>query len=138
MKVRPYLIFKGNCQDAIVLYERAFQSKASALQRYSDMPLSPGMSIPDEFANQILQCTLPVGDNYIRLSDCGPGGTLNDPDSQRITLAVEASVDQVKHAFYILAEAGGDIHIPLAETFYSPCAGLVVDKFGVTWNFIAQ
>jgi len=26
----------------------------------------------------------------------------------------------------------------LAETFYSPCAGVVFDKFGVMWNFVAQ
>ncbi len=78
-----------------------------------------------------------MGDDFIRLSDCGPGHALNDQDTEKLSIAVEADVDAVRHAFAVLAEEG-NVGIPLAETFYSPCAGVVFDKFGVMWNFVGQ
>lgn len=137
MKIRPYLTFNGQCSEAIDLYKRAFLTDTIQVMRFGDMPPNPDFPIPDAYKNRILQCTLKFGDDFIRLSDCGPGGNLNDPESERISLAVETSAEEVKFAFDILAEEGR-ISIPLAKTFYSPCAGVVFDKFGVMWNFVGQ
>lgn len=137
MKIRPYLTFDGTCEEAIDLYKRAFKTETLQLMRFSEIPPNPDFPIPETFKDRILQCTMVFGDDYIRLSDCGPGAKLNDPESERISLAVETSVEEVKYAFAALAEEGR-IGIPLAETFYSPCAGVVFDKFGVMWNFVGQ
>ncbi|MCL2353111.1 MAG: glyoxalase/bleomycin resistance/extradiol dioxygenase family protein [Defluviitaleaceae bacterium] len=136
MKIRPYLTFKGDCGDAIDLYKRAFKTNTIDLMRFSDMPPNPNLPIPDDFKDKILQATLKFGDDFIRMSDCGPGHMLNDPESERISLAIEMSVDDTKFAFETLAKEGR-VGMPLAESFYSPCAGVVFDKFGVMWNFSA-
>jgi len=34
-----------------------------------------------------------------------------------------------------LAE-GGQVQMPLAKTFHSPCFGMVADRFGVSWMVI--
>jgi len=136
MKIRPYLTFKGDCEEAINLYKRAFKTNTIDLMRFSDMPPNPNLPIPDDFKDKILQATLKFGDDFIRLSDCGPGHMLNDPESERISLAIEMSVDDTKFAFEVLAKEGR-VGMPLAESFYSPCAGVVFDKFGVMWNFSA-
>ena len=49
MQVRPYLIFKGECQQALDLYSKAFETRVSAILRFSDMPSNPDnpMPIPD-------------------------------------------------------------------------------------------
>jgi PhnB protein len=137
MKIRPYLTYNGTCAEAIELYKRAFKADTLQVMRFSDMPPNPNFQIPDEYRDRILQATMQFGDDYIRLSDCGPGQPLNDPESERISLAVETTVDAVQYAFAVLAEEGR-VGMPLAETFYSPCAGVVFDKFGVMWNFVAQ
>lgn len=137
MKIRPYLTFSGNCNAAIELYTRAFDAKIDRIMRFSDMPPNPHFQIPEDYLNCVVQCTLIIGDEFIRLSDCGPGAKLNDPDSERISLAIEASVDEVKHAFDVITEEG-EVGMPLAETFYSPCAGVCFDKFGVMWNLVGQ
>ncbi|MGZ7210357.1 MAG: hypothetical protein ACXVHV_10785 [Methanobacterium sp.] len=36
MEIRPYLIFKGECQEAIELYERAFNTKVLSIMRFSE------------------------------------------------------------------------------------------------------
>ena len=137
MQIRPYLTFKGECGEAIELYERAFKTKAHEIMRYSDMPQSPDnpMQIQDSQKNWILQATLPFGDNFIRMSDSIR--ELNDASTDRIGIVVESSVDIVKHAFEVLAEEG-KVSMPLQETFFSPSYGIVYDKFGVMWNLAAM
>lgn len=135
MKIRPYLTFRNTCAEAIALYERAFHAQVLQALRFSDLPPNPENPLPEGFGELIVQATLQIGDEFIRLSDCV--GQLNDPESERISLAIEATVAEVQAAFAVLAEEGR-IGIPLAETFYSPCAGVVFDKFGVMWNFVGQ
>ncbi len=137
MKIRPYLTFNGTCADAIDLYKRAFKTEVLQIMRFSDLPPQSEFQIPDSYKKRIIQATLQMGDDFIRLSDCGPGHQLNDQNTEKLSIAVEASVDIVQHAFTILAEEG-TVGIPLAETFYSPCAGVVFDKLGIMWNLVGQ
>lgn len=138
MKIRPYLTYQGNCGEAIELYKRAFKTDTLQVMRFSDLPPNPEWVIPEECKNRIVQATMKFGDDFIRMSDCGPNQPLNDPESERISIAVETSAEEVRYAFDILAAEGGRVGMQLAKTFYSPCAGVVFDKFGVMWNFVAQ
>ena len=136
MKARPYLTYEGNCEEAVNLYKRAFGTDTIEFMRMSDMPPCD-YPLPDDCKNHILQATLKFGDGFIRMSDCGPGQPpLNAAETERISIVVEASADEVKRAFAVLAEEGR-VAMPLEKTFYSPCAGVVFDKFGVMWNFAA-
>jgi PhnB protein len=138
MEIRPYITFDGQCAEAIELYKRAFKTDTLEYQLFSDMPPIPDYTMPDEYKNRVMQATMKFGDDYIRLSDCGyaPGFKLNEQESERISLLIEATVDEIKHAFDVFAEEGR-VGMHLTETFYSPCAGVVFDKFGVMWNLSA-
>lgn len=135
MNIRPYLTFNGRCADAIELYEQAFNIKAE-VSRFKDMPPNPNFSLPDEFMDRILQATLSFGDNFVRLSDGNPMSSINDVDTEKIGLAIEAPVEVIKKAFTVLS-SNGKVVMPLAETFFSPCHGTVIDEFGIKWNLVA-
>ena len=138
MKIRPYLTFDGQCAEAIELYKKAFKTDTIEVMLFSQMPEVPGYEMPEEYKSRVMQATMKFGDDYIRMSDCGfaPGFKLNEQESERISLAIEASVEDIKHAFSVLKEEGR-AGFELTETFYSPCAGVVFDKFGVMWNLVA-
>ena len=136
MEVRPYITFNGECNEAIELYKRAFFTEAIQILRFADFPPNSEWKIPSEYQQRIVQATLKFGNNFIRMSDCGPQQALNAPESERISIVVETAVDEVKAAFAVLSEEGR-VAMPLTQTFYSPCAGVVFDKFGVMWNFAA-
>lgn len=133
MQIRPYLTFKGECEEAIELYKRAFKTKEAEIMRFSDLPEDPknSMQIPDSQKSWILQATLPFGDNFIRMSDSIR--EFNDAPTDRIGIVVETSVDIVKNAYDVLAEEG-NVSMPLQETFFSPAYAIVYDKFDVMWN----
>ncbi|MCL1996741.1 MAG: VOC family protein [Defluviitaleaceae bacterium] len=138
MKPRIYLTFDGQCSEAIELYKRAFKTDTLELMLFDQMPAIPGYTLPEKYKTRVMQATLKFGNDFIRMSDCGyaPGFKLNEQETERISVSVEMGVDETKHAFAILSEEGR-VGIPLAGTFYSPCAGVVFDKFGVMWNFSA-
>lgn len=135
MIVKPYITFDGECEEAIALYQRAFNATVVQNAKFKDMPENPDFIIPELYKERVLQCVLMIGDTMIRMSDCGPGGVLNAPESERVSLAIETSVANVKHAYSVLSEEGR-AGIPLGETFYSPCTGVVFDQFGVMWNLL--
>jgi len=137
MKITPYLTFAGDCAEAIELYKHAFNAEVLELMKFADTPPIPDFEFPAEFMDKIMQARLKFGDHYIRMSDCGPGHELNQAESERISINVEASIDEIKKAFNIFAEQGR-VGMPLCEIFYSPCAGVVFDKFGVMWNLVGR
>ncbi len=135
MNIRPYITFDGECKDALDLYEVAFMRKAEQIAKFSDMPPNPNFNIPESFKDKILQATIKFGENYIRLSDCGPEIKLNSTATERIAIAIEAEEDVIRNAFEVLSR-DGESKLPLSETFFSPLFGIVADKYGVQWNLI--
>ncbi len=135
MEIRPYLYFRNECNDAIELYSRAFNTGVIERMRFGDIPPGGGPPVPEELKGRILHATLRFGDNFIRMSDSF--GEINDAESERVAIVVECSEEEVRHAFAVLSEAGR-VHMPLQQTFFSPCYGIVVDKYGVMWNLSAQ
>lgn len=138
MQIRPYLTFKGNASEAIELYKKAWDTNTIEILKFNQMPPKPEFEIPKGYEDKVLQATLKMGDNFIRISDCGPGHTLNDSTTELIAITVEDTEKEViQKAFDTLAEEG-KIGIPLQTTFYSSLSGVVFDKYGVMWILSAR
>lgn len=135
MKVRPYIYFYGECQNAVDLYSKAFKTQAKGIMRFGDIPPNPNMPpIPDEQKNWVMQATIELGDNLIRLSDSFQKTNL---EGSRVSITIEGSTEEIKHAFSVLEEDGKVIN-PLSKTFFSPCYGSLIDKFGVQWELASE
>lgn len=137
MKVSPYITFRGQCREAIELYTRAFNAEVKDVTLFEDIPQTAEGSIEvlQPQKQWILQAALEFGGGVIRLNDCLGG--LNESPSERVSVSVECSEDEVRRAFAALSEQGS-VGIELNKTFYSPCAGVVFDKFNVMWNLWAK
>ena len=58
------------------------------------------------------------------------------PQFQGFSLSVAMQdADSAKGVFDALAD-GGQVQMPLGKTFFSPCFGMVTDRFGVGWMVI--
>ncbi len=70
MEIRPYLIFKGECQGTIEFYKRTFETEISEIMRFSDIPQDPNnpTQIPDNQKDWVAMAMLPFGDDFMRLS----------------------------------------------------------------------
>jgi PhnB protein len=92
-------------------------------------PPAPGM-VPPGSDNKIMHLCMRIGDANIMASD---GHCTGQTSFQGFSLSLTAADEtDAKRKFAALAE-GGQIQMPLAKTFWSPCFGMVADRFGVPW-----
>ncbi|MBX9632486.1 MAG: VOC family protein [Burkholderiales bacterium] len=136
MIVEPYLFFEGRCEEAMTFYTKAVGAKVEALMRFKESPEPPppGM-VPPGSENKVMHALFRIGDSAIMASDGGCSNAQKfDGFSLTITVANEA---EAKAKFTALSE-GGAVTMPLGKTFFSPCFGMLTDKFGVGWMLIVQ
>jgi len=134
MHVQAYLFFDGRCEEAVDFYAKTLGAKVDVLMRYRDSPepQQPGM-IPPNSADKIMHGSMHIGDTVVMLSDGMCGGS---PSFQGFALSLDAADEaEAKRMFAALGE-GGQVRMPLGKTFFSPCFGMVADRFGVTWMVI--
>jgi PhnB protein len=125
-----YLFFSGRCEEALNYYVQHVGAKIGMLMRFSDSPdpLPEGMLAPG-FDNKVMHCEFTLGDSKVLASDgCGDGTVLSG-FSLALTVATAEDAERV---FTALAK-DGQVTMPLAETFWSPLYGQVIDQFGVAW-----
>ena len=126
MNVQPYLMFAGNCAEAVEFYRTAVSAEVGHISKYKDVP-DPRMVRPG-MAEQVMHVQFKVGQSVILASDGCEEGKF-DGFSLAVTLD---TTDQADATFAALA-AGGSVKMPLAATFWSPKFGMLTDRFGVGW-----
>lgn len=134
MQVQPYLFFDGRCEEAIEFYRETLGAEVTMLMRFKDSPepQQPGM-IPPGAENKVMHMSFRVGDTTVMASD---GQCQGAPSFQGFALSVTVSdAARAEKVFDALAD-GGQVQMPLSETFFSPRFGMVADRFGVSWMVI--
>lgn len=136
MAITPYLFFNGRAAEAAEFYRDALGAQIVSLMRYADSPdpHPPGM-VPPGFENKVMHMHLQVGaDMLMGSDDC----TNPNVSFQGFSLSLEATDEShAKRLFDKLAN-GGKATMPLTKTFFSPCFGMVQDRFGMNWMVIVQ
>ncbi len=129
-RIEPYLFFHGRCEEALEFYRTALGAQIDMVMRYSDSPEpAPAGRLPAGFENKIMHASFTINGARIMASDgCEEDGTFGGFQLS-LTYATEA---EAQPAFAALAE-GGNVHHPIGKTFWSPCFGMVQDKFGLGW-----
>ena len=136
MIVEPYLFFEGRCEEAMTFYAKAVGAKVEALMRYKESPEPPppGM-VPPGSENKVMHALFRIGDSAIMASD---GGCSNAQKFEGFTLTITVADEAEAKAKFAALSEGGAVTMPLGKTFFSPCFGMLTDKFGVGWMVIVQ
>jgi|SRR5262249_44862063 len=136
MIVQPYLFFDGRCEEAVEFYRRAVGAEVQMLMRYKDAPHTPppGM-VPPGSEDRVMHAAFRIGDSLVMASDGECGGK---PSFEGFSLSIAAANEaEAKRVFAALAD-GGQVRMPLGKTFFSPCFGMLADRFGVGWMVIVE
>lgn len=128
--LNPYLFFNGDAAAAIAFYESALGAKADGVMHWGDVP---GMDVAPGNSKRVMHSQLFVGEGIIMISDGSPGEQVPFGRNCRVTLHYTDVEDMTKR-FDALAQ-GGEVTMPLADTFWGATFGMLTDKFGVAWMF---
>jgi PhnB protein len=136
MIVTPTLHFYGQCEEAIGLYQKAFDLRTSYILYYSGAdPSDWNVTLTEEQQAYVYHSEAYIGGQRFMLADeIGQEASTNT--SLFLTITFETA-DQVKQAYEVLTDGGSIIH-PLRSTTYSSCMASVVDKFGFRWGLMTE
>lgn len=136
MRVEPYLFFDGRCEEAIEFYRKAIGAEVTALMRYQDSPEPPPPgAVQPGSENKVMHANLRIGDSTVMASDDCSGAQVR-PQGFSLTL-IAADAAEADRLFDALAD-GGQVHMPLGQTFFSPRFGMLADRFGVSWMIYTE
>jgi PhnB protein len=98
------------------------------LLTYGQSPESDKM--PAAIQNQVIHARLAAGASVIYGSDCPPD-RYSKP--QEFSLAVGSQGPAGTERVFNALSQGGQVHMPLQQTFWSAKFGMLQDKFGISW-----
>lgn len=135
LSITPYLFFAGRCEEALDYYQSAIDANVEMKMRFNESPTKlPDGVLQEGFESKIMHATVRIGETTLMASDGCDDKTRFE--GFRLTLVPDNQADAIRY-FKALAD-GGTIDMPLSPTFYSPCYGMVTDRFGVGWMVMVR
>lgn len=129
MKLNPHIVFGGNCEEAFQFYERCLGGKIATMITYGNSPMAE--RVPADWGAKILHATLIVGDSVVMGADVLPE-QYQPPRGFHMAVNIQDPADAGR-VFRDLSESG-TVQMPLQKTFWAVLFGMLVDRFGVSWE----
>ncbi|HZT87751.1 MAG TPA: VOC family protein [Stellaceae bacterium] len=128
MKVNPYLMFPGHCEEAFKFYEKVLGGKIEAMMTAEGTPME--QHVAPEQRKKIMHARMTVGGTVLMGSDAPP--SQHEPmKGFTVTLNIDepAEADRV---FQALSD-GAKVTMPIQETFWARRFGMLTDRYGTPW-----
>ncbi len=90
--------------------------------------------VPPGSESKIMHSCFRIGDTQVMASD---GNCHGQPKFEGFSLSVNAENEADADRMFAALGEGGQVQMPLGETFFAKRFGMVADRFGVGWMIIA-
>ena len=121
-QVIPYLMFSGNCREALMFYKACLNGEITSIQTVGESPLD----VPEGNQDRIFDSEFRADNIRFKASDDMPGNEVAVGTNFALFVTFSDHAEQ-KNVFDKLAE-GGQVLFPLENNF-----GMLVDKYRVQW-----
>ncbi len=123
----------GNCRQAFEFYAEHLGGRITMITTHADQPNSSDVS--PEWRNAVLHARIELGDTALFGADVPPD-RFQPMRSAYLTLMLD-SVDEADRIYALLAD-GGQIFMPLEETFFAQRFAMLRDRFGTSWMLLYE
>jgi len=134
MKLYTYLNYGGNCQQAFRFYEEHLGGKIHMMMTHGENP-SPLGGVPPDWKEAILHARMTIGETELLGADVPPE-RFQPMRSAYLSLLVD-SIDEAERIYGLLSD-GGEIFMPMQETFFAFRFAMLRDKFGISWMILNE
>jgi len=126
MGIVPYIMFNGNCEEALKFYEKALGGEIANLMRAGESPVDTQMQNPQ----QVMHAHFNKDGNLLFMASDGMG---NETGAGMVHLSLNFNDSgSIQNVFNALSD-GGKVSMPLQDTFWGATFGMVTDQYGVNW-----
>lgn len=135
MKMNTYVNFPGNCAEALDFYVKHLGAKILMKSTFAQMaPNNTPQNLPSGLdPNGILHARIMIGDTLLMASD---GPHVEPMRSAYLSLSVDSDAEAER--VYGALSDGGEVFMPMAETFFASRFAQFRDKFGINWMLIHE
>jgi PhnB protein len=86
--------------------------------------------------NKVMHANFRIGDSQLMASDGMCGGQAS---FKGISLTITVPDEQeAERLFAAISSEGGQVQMPMTETFFASRFGMAADKFGVSWMILGR
>jgi len=128
----PYLNLGGKSKEALDFYARCFEGEVTELMTYADAKLD----VPEDFQDAVIHASFKAEGIHFMVSDGQPGEKMETGNA--VTLSIHQDSEEEQAALFALLGEGGEVTMPLADTFWNARFGELTDRYGIRWMFNCQ
>jgi PhnB protein len=128
MLLSTHLAFDGQCAEAFKFYEKLLGGKITFMMSYGASPMANTM--PPEMGDKIMHASLAVDGQMLMGADTPPG---KEAKPHGFSVSIQVKDPAEAERIYNGLVAGGQVQMPMQQTFWSPKFGMCVDRFGIPW-----
>ena len=131
MHLHTYLNFGGNCEEAFKFYEKHLDGKITMLMRHGEQP--DNVDVSPEWKRAVLHARMNIGGTELLGADIPPD---RFQPIRSAYLSLTLGSDQEAERVYALLSDGGQIFMPMEETFFASRFAMLRDRFGTSWMLL--
>ncbi len=134
MKLHTYLNYGGNCEEAFRFYEQHLGGTITMLMHHGEQP-GPPDAVPPDGKKAVQFARMTIGETELMAADVPPE-RFQPMRSAYLYLAADSA--QEAERIHALLSEGGQIFMPMEETFFASRFSMLRDKFGTSWMIIHE
>jgi PhnB protein len=131
MKLNTYVNFSGTCAEAFRFYEQHLGGTITMLMTHGQAP--DQSNVKPEWKDAVLHARLSIGGTELTGADIPNAQPMR---SAYLSLYVESDAE-AERIFSALSD-GGEVFMPMQETFFATRFGQLRDRFGLNWMIIRE
>ena len=131
MKMNTYVNFNGKCAEAFRFYERHLGAHVGMMMTHGQAPDQSRVS--PEMKDAVLHARISIGETELMGADIPNAQPMR---SAYLSLGVGSDAE-AERIFSALSE-GGEVFMPMQETFFATRFAQLRDRFGINWMIMRE
>jgi PhnB protein len=131
MKMYTYVNFAGKCAEAFRSYEQHLGGKIVMSMTHGQAP--DQSKVDPDSKDLVLHARITIGGTELLGADIPNAQPMR---SAYLSLSVESDADAER--IFSALSGGGEVFMPLQETFFATRFGQLRDRFGLNWMIIHE
>jgi PhnB protein len=131
VQLHTYLNYGGNCEEAFRYYEKHLGGKITMMMRHGEQP--DAQNVQPGWEKAVLHARMDLGETELLGADIPPD---RFQPIRSAYLSLTLGSDQEADRVFALLSDGGQIFMPMQETFFASRFAMLRDKFGTSWMLL--
>jgi len=129
--MNTYVNFAGRCAEAFTYYQKHLAGTVGMMITHGQSPDQSHVS--SEWKDAVLHGRITIGGTELWAADIP-----NAEPMRSAYLTLDPQIDSESERVFSALSEGGQIFMPLQETFFASRFGQVRDRFGINWMIVHE